>query len=208
MAKQAKLSQDEMKKMQDQMSRMKKELSKKVEDVISGKNEATKNNASDVGAGEHAHGKEMYSNMGFDYGQLIKGPPLHSLSINLGKPPHFVGTRYTDWSYKMKMHLIATRLWEVVGVGVMIPTNEDREITPEEVHNLYQNAQAIALLVSSLGLDEFKKVNGMESAKQIWDTLKVSFEGDKSVRKRNIKLLHGELERFMFLQNKNSTIHV
>ena len=55
-------------------------------------------------------------------------------------------------------------------IGVVIPTDEDREITLEEVHNLHQNAQAIALLVSSLGPDEFRKVNGMESAKQIWDT--------------------------------------
>ena len=69
-------------------------------------------------------------------------------------------------------------------VGVMIPTDKDREITLEEVHNLYKNTQAVALLVSSLSPDEFRKVNGMESAKQIWDTLKVSFEGDKSVRKR------------------------
>jgi hypothetical protein len=110
MAKQAKLFQDEIKKMQNEMSKMKEELSKKVEDAISGKNEATKDNASDIGAGEHAHGKRMYSNMGFDYGQLIKGPPLHSPSVNLGKPPHFDGTRYTDWAYKMKMHLIASRL--------------------------------------------------------------------------------------------------
>ena len=50
------------------MSKMKEELSKKVEDAISGKNEATKDNASDVGAGEHAHGKGIYSNMEFDYG--------------------------------------------------------------------------------------------------------------------------------------------
>ena len=69
-------------------------------------------------------------------------------------------------------------------VGVMISTNEDREITPKEVHNLHQNAQAVALLVSSLSPDEFRKVNGMESAKQIWDTLKVSFEGDKKCEKR------------------------
>ncbi|XP_066384916.1 uncharacterized protein [Miscanthus floridulus] len=44
----------------------------------------------------------------------------------------------------------------------------------------------------------------MESAKQIWNTLKVSFERDKSVRKGNIELLHGELERFVFLQNKTT----
>jgi hypothetical protein len=67
----------------------------------------------------------------------------------------------------MKMHLIAVRLWEVVDVGVMISTNEDREITPEEAFNLHQDAQAVSLLVSSLGLNEFNKVNGMESAKKI-----------------------------------------
>ena len=46
-------------------------------------------------------------------------------------------------------------------VGVMIPTDEDREITPKEVHNLHQNTQAVALLVSSLAPVEFRKVNGI-----------------------------------------------
>jgi len=56
-----------MKKMQDEMSKMKEELSKKVDDAISGKNdttsdknEANKDVASDIGAGEHAHGKGIY----------------------------------------------------------------------------------------------------------------------------------------------------
>ena len=110
MAAQVKFFQDEMKKMQDEMSKMKEELSKKDDDAISGKNEANKDAANDIGAGEHAHEKGIYSNMNFDYGQLIKGSPLHTPSINISKPPHFDGTRYTDWSYKMKMHLIATRL--------------------------------------------------------------------------------------------------
>ena len=133
MAAQVKLFQDEMKKMQDEMSKMKEELSKKV-DAISGKNdtsdknETNKDAAGDIGAGEHAHGKGIYSNMSFDYGQLIKGSTLHTLSVNIGKPPHFDGTRYTDWSYKMKMHLITARLWEVMDVGVMISSDEDREI--------------------------------------------------------------------------------
>jgi hypothetical protein len=65
------------------------------------------------------------------------------------------------------MHLIVVRLWEVVDVGVMISTDEDREITPEEAFNLHQDAQAVSLLVSSLGPNEFNKVNGMESAKKI-----------------------------------------
>ena len=60
----------------------------------------------------------------------------------------------------MKMHLIAARLWEVVDVSVMIPTDEDREITLEEVHNLHQNTQAIALLVSSHSIPNFKPSSG------------------------------------------------
>ena len=104
----------------------------------------------------------------------------------------------------MKMHLIAARLWEIVEVGVLIPTNKDREITPEEAYNLHQNAQVVSFLVSSLSQDEFNKVNGVESAKVIWDILKVSFEGDSSVRKGNIELLQGELERFVFLQGETT----
>ena len=102
MSTQVKLFQNEIKKMQDKMSKMKEELSKKVDDAISGKidttsgkNEANKDAASDIGAGEHAHGKGIYSNMNFDYGQLIKGSPLHTPSVNIGKPPPFDGTRYT-----------------------------------------------------------------------------------------------------------------
>ena len=88
--------------------------------------------------------------------------------------------------------------------SVIIPTDEDREITLKEALNLHQNAQAISLLVSSLSPNEFNKVNGIESAKQVWETLIVSFEGDKSVRKGNIELLHGELERFVFLQGETA----
>jgi hypothetical protein len=213
MATKVKFFQDEMKKMQDEMSKMKEELSKKVEDAISGKkvedatsskNDTNKDAASDVGDGEPTQGKGIYSNMNFNYAQLIKGSPLHTPFVNLGKPPYFDGTRYNNWAYKMKMHLIAIRLGEVVDVGVMFPTDEDREITPEEVHTLHQNAQVIALLVSSLGPDEFNKVNGRESAKEIWKILRTSFESDKSVRKGNIKLLHGELERFVFLQGETT----
>ena len=97
MAEQARFFQDKMKKMQDEMSKMKEELNKKVEDVISGKNDATKDNASDVGAGnDNVHGKGVYSSIGFDYGQLIKGPSMHFPTVNHDKLPHFDGTRYTD----------------------------------------------------------------------------------------------------------------
>jgi len=210
LAAQSKLFQDEMKKMQDEMNKLKEELSKKVEDAIGSRKfdegpsgHKDNDNASEVGGREEGQPKGVYSNMNFDYSQLIKDSRHHAPSINLSKPPHFEGTRYPDWAYKMKMHLIAANLWEVVDVGVIFPT-KDREITPKEAHTFHQNAQAVAILVSSLAPDEFNKVNGREVAKDIWEVLKTTFEGDKSVRKGNIELLHGELEIFVFLEGEST----
>jgi len=44
----------------------------------------------------------------------------------------------------------------------------------------------------------------MVNAKQIWDTLKVSFEGDKSVRVGNIELLQSKIENFCILEGETT----
>jgi hypothetical protein len=44
----------------------------------------------------------------------------------------------------------------------------------EQIH---KNAQATTVLLSSLCRDEYNKVSGLDNAKQIWDTLKISYEG-------------------------------
>jgi hypothetical protein len=45
----------------------------------------------------------------------------------------------------------------------------------EQIH---KNAQATTVLLASLCRDEYHKVSGLDSAKQIWDTLKISHEGN------------------------------
>jgi hypothetical protein len=48
-------------------------------------------------------------------------------------------------------------------------------IINEQIH---KNAQATTVLLSSLCRDEYNKVSGLDNAKQIWDTLKISHEGN------------------------------
>ena len=43
----------------------------------------------------------------------------------------------------------------------------------EQIH---KNAQATTVLLASLCRDEYNKVSGLDNAKQIWDTLKISHE--------------------------------
>jgi hypothetical protein len=45
----------------------------------------------------------------------------------------------------------------------------------EQIH---KNVQATTVLLASLCGDEYNKVSGLGNAKQIWDTLKISHEGN------------------------------
>jgi hypothetical protein len=52
------------------------------------------------------------------------------------------------------------------------------------------------VLLSSLKKDEFYRVNGLEMAKDIWDTLQGAHEVTKPVKKAKRQLIEGQLDRF------------
>jgi hypothetical protein len=52
--------------------------------------------------------------------------------------------------------------------------------------------------------EEYNKVNGLESVKEIWDTLKITHEGDKVTKIAKMELLEGELRRCVFLKEEGS----
>jgi hypothetical protein len=41
---------------------------------------------------------------------------------------------------------------------------------------IHKNTQATTVLLASLCRDEYNKVNGLDNAKKIWDTLKISHD--------------------------------
>jgi hypothetical protein len=46
-------------------------------------------------------------------------------------------------------------------------------------------------------------VHGLESTKEIWDTLKVADKGTRAIQKARIELLEGELRRFAIHPNES-----
>ena len=81
---------------------MKEELSKKLDDAISGisKGEESKDNTSEGGGAKETTpgGKDGFTSVSFNYAQLNKGPNMHFPTVNPAKPPHFDGTRFIDWA--------------------------------------------------------------------------------------------------------------
>jgi hypothetical protein len=149
------------------------------------------------------HERKKFSKVPLRYPRISKRTPL--LSIPLGKPPMFDGEDYNMWSDKMRHHLTSlhTSIWDVVEIGVQVPSPGDEDYDSDEVAQIWHfNSQATTILLASLSREEYNKVQGLKSAKEIWDVLKTTHEGDEVTKITKRKTIEGELGRFMLHQGE------
>jgi hypothetical protein len=149
------------------------------------------------------HERKKYSKMPLRYPRISKRTPL--LSVPLGKPPMFDGEDYSMWSDKMRHHLTSLHksIWDIVEYGAQVPKEGDKDYDSEEVEQIQHfNSQAPTILLASLSREEYNKVQGLKSAKEIWDVLKTAHEGDEVTKITKRKTIEGELGRFMLHQEE------
>jgi hypothetical protein len=104
----------------------------------------------------------------------------------------------------MRVHLISLgpSVWNIVHVGVDF-SKKDEEPDFEQFQQIHRNAQACLVLLSSLEKDEFDRVNGLEKAKDIWDTHQRAHEGTKPMKKAKRQLIEGQIDRFVMLHDED-----
>jgi hypothetical protein len=148
--------------------------------------------------------KTVNQNYSFDYSRISYNSNAHLLSIPLGKPPHFNGEDYSFWSHKMRSHLFYLHhsIWEIVENGMHFDSTNNHVLINEQIH---KNAQATTVLLASLCRDEYNKVSGLDNAKQIWGTLKISHEGNDATMITKMELVEGELGRFAMIGGEEPT---
>jgi hypothetical protein len=97
----------------------------------------------------------------------------------------------------MKAYLtgLSLEFWNIVCVG-FDDLEDFGNLTLHDLHNIKRNAQTISILLSSLSAQEYNRVNGLEIAKEIWETLHIAHEGVDNVKKSKINILMVELNRF------------
>jgi hypothetical protein len=132
--------------------------------------------------------RTVNQNYSFDYSRMPYNSNAHLLSIPLGKPPHFDGEDYSFWSHKMCSHLFSRHpsIWEIVENGMQFDSTDNPMIINEQIH---KNAQGTTVLLASLCRDGYNKVSGLDNAKQIWDTLKISHEGNDATMITKMELV-------------------
>src|SRR5688572_30839831 len=123
---------------------------------------------------------------------------------SVNPPPHFDGEDYGFWSHKMRSHLFSLHpsIWEIVENGMHFDSTDSPMFINEQIH---KNAQATTVLLASLCRDEYHKVSGLDNAKQIWDTLKISHEGNDVTMLTKMELVECELGRFAMIRGEEPT---
>jgi hypothetical protein len=147
------------------------------------------------------HERKKFSKIPLRYPRISKHTPL--LSVPLGKPPMFDGEDYSRWSDLMRYHLTSLHksIWDIIEFGVQVPSVGDEDYDADEVAQIVHfDSQATSILLASLSREEYNKVQGLKSAKEIWDVLKTAHEGDEVTKITKMETIEGELDRFMLNQ--------
>ena len=97
-------------------------------------------------------------------------------------------------------------LWMIIENGPYIPmkTTEDGKTVPkkptefdsDDFKKLEKNARAKKLLYFGLGPDEYTRISECNSAKEIWNALRVAHEGTNQLKQSKIELLIRKYELF------------
>jgi hypothetical protein len=109
------------------------------------------------------------------------------------------------WSDKMRHHLTSLHksIWDIVEYGVQVPKKGYKDYDSEKVKQIQHfNSQATTILLASLSREEYNKVQGLKSAKEIWDVLKTAHEGDEVTKITKRETIEGELDRFQLRQGE------
>jgi hypothetical protein len=111
---------------------------------------------------------KKYSKMPLHHPHIPKCAPL--LSVPLGKPPYFDGEDYCMWTDKMRHHLTSLHesIWDIVEFGAQAPRVGEEDYDSDEAAQIrHLNSQATSILLAFLFREEYNKVQGLKSAKEI-----------------------------------------
>jgi hypothetical protein len=119
------------------------------------------------------------------------------------KPPLFDGTNFAFWKIRMKTYLMAlgADVWDVVETGytkpVVLASKDDKL-------EFSFNAKGMNAILNGLAEAEFVKVMHLNTAKEMWDKLINSYEGNEKVKGAKLQTYRLKFEQLKM--NEDETI--
>ncbi|GKV46075.1 hypothetical protein SLEP1_g53087 [Rubroshorea leprosula] len=126
--------------------------------------------------------------------QFQASQPLEGLSTT--KPPFFDGTNYNYWKNRMKVFMLANvpKAWIVTMKERCQRKKLNGMMKPLE--KIMINNKAISMLQCALNPTKYNRVSRCDTAKEMWDMLKVTHEGTSQVKESKINRIIDKYELF------------
>jgi hypothetical protein len=117
------------------------------------------------------------------------------------RPPLFDGTNFAFWKVRMRTYLMAlgADVWDVVETGyikpVVLASKDDKlEFT--------FNAKGMNAILNGLAEAEFVKVMHLQTAKEMWDKLINSYEGNEKVKDAKLQTYRVQFEKLQMKEDE------
>jgi hypothetical protein len=120
---------------------------------------------------------------------------MESTNSYKNRIPHFDGKKYVFWCIRMNTYMKAQGLeiWQSIVDGYTSPTVPP---TKDKAMKLGQNnSKATNSLLNGLSETIFTKLSHCKSAKEIWDKLRNSYEGDTKFKVEKLQTYRGQFEQ-------------
>ncbi|XP_016747159.2 uncharacterized protein [Gossypium hirsutum] len=129
-----------------------------------------------------------------------------SSNLSILAPPVFDGENYQAWAVRMQAYMEGCDYWEVI--------EEDYEVTPLpknptmnqiKMHNerTTRKTKARSCLYASVSPAIFNRIMAFGSTKEIWDYLKVDYQGDERIKSMKVLNLIREFERLQIKESES-----
>ena len=127
------------------------------------------------------------------------------------RPPIFDGKNFVYWMVRFTAYLqsLGTKFWDIIDTGYTFPSTTSTD--PDENKKYETNAKAFNTLLGCLSQSKFVKVMQFKSAKEIWDKIVLSYEGDDQVKRAKLQTLRIQYENIKMYNDEsvaNYFLHV
>ena len=120
----------------------------------------------------------------------------------------FDGSNYAFWSIRMRAFIEAQgiEIWQSIENGYKVPRT-----VPTDAGELVQynnNSKARNHLLSAIDESVFNKVMNCPSAKEVWDKLQTTYEGDHKVKEAKLQTYRGQFEQLRMNEDEDIAAYI
>ena len=119
------------------------------------------------------------------------------------RPPIFDVTNFVYWKVRVTSYLqsLGIEVWDIIDTGYTFPSATPRD--PAEKKKFETNAKAVNTLLGCLSQSKFVKVMQYKTAKEIWDKIVLSYDGDEQVKRAKLQTLRIEYENLRLYNDES-----